>query len=70
MTKALFWRALWNADETDACAVAAAQMWDVILRMDLGQPYAARLMMVANRFVNTGDQTELDELLAEIADRA
>jgi len=50
--------------------MAAAQMRDVILRMELGQPHAARQMMVANRFVNTGDQTELDELLAEIANPA
>jgi hypothetical protein len=69
VTSAEFWRSLWVADEKQECTMAAARTLEVIENMQLDGTEGPRLMMVAGRFVNTGDRTELDALLAEIADR-
>jgi hypothetical protein len=68
VTKAEFWRSLWLADEPEACTSAANQTFQVIADMQLDGTQGPTLMMATSRFVNTGDSTELDALLAEIAD--
>ena len=67
MTKAKFWRSLWLADEKEACTMAAAQTFEVIAKMHLDQRIGGDLVMVTGQFVNSGDQSELDALLNEIA---
>lgn len=68
MTKAEFWRSLWLADEQQACTNAANQTFQVIADMQLDGTQGPTLMMATSKFVNSGDRTELDAQLAEIAD--
>ncbi len=47
---------------------ACLQAFDAIAELDLCRTHGVTLMMVTSKFVNTGDRTELDALLAEIDD--